>query len=625
VSAPEEQSTEGPLLDPLIGATIAGKFRIEEFLGAGAMGRVFRARQIALDKPVAIKVLNASLAADPTFVARFAREAKAAARLDHPNSIRVFDFGREPSGVFYIAMELVSGNDLATEIEALGPMPSDRIAGVLGQVLAALSVAHEMGVLHRDLKPANVLIVRRKDDDGRAIDLAKVCDFGIAKIVDSAAEPPSGRAGTHPLTAGLVVGTPEYMAPEQARGAPVDARADLYAVGVILYQMLTARLPFVSDTPLGMVIKHVTEQPPRPSAVRPDVDPALEAICLKALEKNPADRFQTAAEMRVALLAAVRQAPSGTSQAVDPAFGPSWSPTVANLVLGPPTRDESKQATLGGVTPGKQAKGAPSAGRWSRRVAMVASGALLVGGALVAASMRHAAKDQRAPSAGELTATVAPLAPALPTALATIATVESSSPVPVEPTPNKTVAPPVSPAKPTRTRNPTAVEPSAKAPATAELAAASAPPEPLAAPAPVAPAPPPASSEPPPPIVQVPVATATPAPPRFDASSARVLVGSAVRVSGATTSSVNRALAAVAPQLTACYRAVLPQLSGPVDGEGTLHIESDGAGTITDARFAGPLGQSIQGCAASAVVGRRIANVDTGSASADVPLVYRPR
>jgi serine/threonine-protein kinase len=629
VSPPEKPSTEGPRLDPLVGTTIAGKFRIEELLGAGAMGRVFRARQLTLDKPVAIKVLNATLAADPTFVARFAREAKAAARLDHPNSIRVFDFGHEPGGLFYIAMELVSGNDLATEIEELGPMPADRIASVLGQVRAALSVAHEMGVLHRDLKPANVLIVRRKDDEGRVIDLAKVCDFGIAKIVDSSTEPASARAGTHPLTAGLVVGTPEYMAPEQARGAQVDARADLYAVGVILYQMLTAQLPFVSDTPLGMVIKHVTEQPARPSAVRPDVDPALEVICLKALQKNPADRFQTASEMRLALLAAVRQAPSGSQPTVDPAFGPSWSPTVANVELGAQPRDESRQATLGGVTPSKQAKGAPSAGRWSRRVAMVASGALLVGGVLVGASKRHVERDNQPPSpspsaSAEESATTALLPPAVPPALATIATVPSA-PIAADPPTVKTVAPPVPATRPTRTKVLTAGEPAGKTTATAESAAASVPPEQPAVPAlaSVAPAPPPAASEPPPPVVQVPVAA--PAPPRFDASSARVLVQSAVHVAGATTSSVNRALASAAPQLTACYRAVLPQLSGPVDGEATLHVDTDGAGTITDARFVGPLGQSIQGCATSAVVGRRIANVDTGSASADIPLVFKPR
>jgi serine/threonine-protein kinase len=629
-AGPDGQSAEGPV-DPLIGSTIAGKFQIEALLGAGAMGRVFRARQLTLDKPVAIKVLNASLAADPTFVARFAREARAAARLDHPNSIRVFDFGREPDGLFYIAMELVAGNDLATEMDERGPMPVDRIADILGQILAALSVAHEMGVLHRDLKPANVLILRRKDDEGRPIDVAKVCDFGIAKIVDSSSEAGAERAGTHPLTAGLVVGTPEYMAPEQARGAPVDARADLYAVGIMLYQMLTARVPFACDTPLGTVIKHVTERPARPSAIRPDVDPTLEAICLRALEKNPVDRFQTASEMRLALLEAARRPSAAGLPTADAAADTSPSPAVEPVApvsiheLGAPKRDDSRHATLGGVTPGRAL-----AARHSRWVVLAASAAALVAGVVVAARLRHDRTESRPPSpppsADESATTVQP-PPTIPAALATTATA-AASPSAVEPVAVKAVSPPVQAvpsAKPTRTKSVPAAELSAKPPATAEPSVPSAPPEPPAAAVqtPVAVSAPPASNEPSPPVAIQPVVA--PAPARPDVALARVFVEPAVRVSGATAGSVNRAVASAAVPLTACYRAVLPQLSGPFDGEATLHIETDGSGTITDARFAGPLGQSIQSCAASAVVGRRIANVDTGSASADIPLVFKPR
>jgi serine/threonine-protein kinase len=619
----------------LIGRTIAGKFAIEELLGSGAMGRVFRARQLALEKPVAIKVLNAALAIDPAFVARFAREAKAAARLDHPNSIRVFDFGREPDGLLYIAMELVSGKDLATEIEEQGRMPPERIANILVQVLAALSVAHEMGVLHRDLKPANVMLVRGRNDDGQAIDLAKVCDFGIAKIVDSSSGPDDARASTHPLTAGLVVGTPEYMAPEQARGAQVDARADVYAVGVILYQMLTARLPFEADTPLSMVIKHVTEAPARPSAVCADVDPSLEAICLKALQKNPSDRFQSASEMRLALAAtAARTGATSEPRAAAAAVGTSPSPTVATLERRELGLDDRRSAANAGVTPDKRPGGARF--RWLK---VLAATAALVAGTAVAARFRHAGKESPpSPPPSDVVNAKTPASAALPAAEATAtteptATITAIATIAPEPSAIRPLPSSVPATKTVRGKVPPIAEGPSKVATTESAAAPPAPeerlPTPATAEAPVS-APPPAPSPPPavappasPPIVEQPAAA--PPPPRFDLSSARVVVEPAVRVTGTTASAVGRAVAGAAAQLTACYRAALPQLSGPVEGEGVLHIDTDGAGAIVDARFAGPLGQSIQRCAAPAVVGRRVANVDTGSASADIPLVFKPR
>ncbi len=399
MSGPDVPPTERPAVDPLIGSIVAGKYAIEALLGSGAMGRVFRARQLALEKPVAIKVLNATLAVDPTFVARFAREAKAAARLDHPNSIRVFDFGREPSGLFYIAMELVEGRDLAGEIEEQGPMAPARIVNILGQVLAALGVAHEMGVLHRDLKPANVMLVKRKNDDGHSVDLAKVCDFGIAKIVDRSEDPGGARpGGTHPLTAGLVIGTPEYMAPEQARGAKIDARADIYAVGVILYQMLTGRLPFDGDTPLSMVIKHVTEEPARPSAVRPDVNPALEEICMRALRKDPSERFQNATDMRLALAATVPQASTRPAARLsDRVSGPTFTPTAAAIEQVHSSQEEARHApTLAGVTPPRASKPATQSSRsWPLRAGVTLATAIV--GITVGSLYRHFEKNSQPP------------------------------------------------------------------------------------------------------------------------------------------------------------------------------------------------------------------------------------
>src|SRR6478736_6009913 len=292
-----------PPADPLVGRVIAGKFLVNEWLGTGAMGIVYRATQLALDRTVAIKVLHHEFAADAHFAERFAREAKAASRLDHPNSIHVFDFGQEPDGLLYLAIEFVEGFDLFEWLADHSPVAPRAIVDLLSQVLAALAVAHDMGVIHRDLKPENIMIVRGTSDEGREVDVVKVCDFGIAKILQPATEPSS--APTEPRrkrsSTGLIVGTPAYMSPEQARGEQLDARSDLYAVGIVLYELLTGNVPFEAETPLGFALKHVSEPPARPSARVASVDPELEAICLQALSKNPADRYQNAREMRLAL------------------------------------------------------------------------------------------------------------------------------------------------------------------------------------------------------------------------------------------------------------------------------------------------------------------------------------
>ena len=281
--------------DEYVGKTIALKYRVEALIGEGGMGKVYRARQLALDKVVVLKVLRQTLLSDERTVARFQREAKAASRLNHPNSISVLDFGQADDGALFIAMEYVAGQDLHQILSREWPLGEARVVRLAAQILSALSDAHGAGVIHRDLKPENIMVEQRRNEG----DFVKVLDFGIAKITDSTDDGPA-------LTrAGFVCGTPEYMSPEQARGAPLDHRSDLYAVGVILYQLMTGLLPFESDSAVGFATKHLTEEPPPPTRRRPDarISPGMERLILRALSKSPDDRPANAESFKAELLA----------------------------------------------------------------------------------------------------------------------------------------------------------------------------------------------------------------------------------------------------------------------------------------------------------------------------------
>jgi eukaryotic-like serine/threonine-protein kinase len=287
--------------DTLLNTLFDGRYRIVRKLGTGGMANVYLAEDEVLGRRVAIKILNDRHAGDDQFVERFRREAKNAASLSHPNIVSIYDRG-EAEGTYYIAMEYLDGRSLKELIVARGPAPVHIAIDYARQILAAIRFAHRHGIVHRDIKPHNVLV----DAEGRL----KVTDFGIA------------RAGTSQMTeAGSIIGTAQYLSPEQAKGAPVDQTSDLYSVGVVLYELLTGVVPFSGDTPVEIAMKHLSSPPEPPSATRAEIPRELDLVVLRALAKDPADRYQSAEEMdadlaRVARGAAVSPATEEAATAI---------------------------------------------------------------------------------------------------------------------------------------------------------------------------------------------------------------------------------------------------------------------------------------------------------------------
>ena len=281
--------------DPLIGCTLPGGHVVMELIDFGGMGRVYRAEQQMLGRTVAVKIIHPHLLGDATVEARFITEARAASQLNHPNSVAVIDFGKF-EGRLYMVMEYIRGRDLATVAHEEGPLAIARVIDVLTQALAALEEAHHIGIIHRDLKPENIVLSPLRSGG----DFVKVLDFGLAKVREAAQQ----QRITDP---GMVCGTPEYMAPEQARGDELDQRVDLYACGVLLYELLAGQLPFDADTPREVVLMHLSKAPPDIRVIAPhrDLPQLLVDIVVKALQKDPADRFQSAAEFAEALKGSV--------------------------------------------------------------------------------------------------------------------------------------------------------------------------------------------------------------------------------------------------------------------------------------------------------------------------------
>ncbi len=379
----------------LVGRSIAGKFVVESLIATGGAGTVYRARQLALDRTVALKVLRQDVARDPHFIERFKREARAASRLDHPNSVRVFDFGSVDDALLYLAMEYVEGRTLHHLIEEEWPLGKARIVDIMSQVLSAIAVAHDMEVIHRDLKPDNIMIIRAKSDEGEETELVKVCDFGIATLGAIQNDRAGGQAGGPWATMdGSLVGTPGYMSPEQARGEQADRRSDIYSAGVILYHMLVGRPPFEGDSAYFVAMKHITDPPLPPSQITA-VDPGLEAVCLRALSKSPRDRFDNAREMRAALRAVLARSTPAAERAdarVTPAPQPRSGDTVELL----------ESAGLGAKARRRRAL---TAGAGLTALAVVA-------GAFAARSMFRSASQDVHPAAAAVTTPVATQPPA---------------------------------------------------------------------------------------------------------------------------------------------------------------------------------------------------------------------
>ncbi len=260
------------------GSVLGGRYRLDAAIGGGSFGTVFRARHLELNRDVAVKILATSAGTDPEALARFRREGDSACRVQHPNAVAVFDFAVNPGGVAYLVMELLEGHSLEKELEEHGLLQPVRCAEIVVPVCAALAAAHAAGVVHRDIKPSNVFLHRTKQGE-----LPKVLDFGIAKL---AAESAIGQRLT---IDGSLLGTPAYMAPERFRRGPYGSKSDVYSVGVMLYEMLAGRLPFIpsSADPLALVAMQAEEDPPPLRLRRPDVEPPLEGLVLSALSRDP--------------------------------------------------------------------------------------------------------------------------------------------------------------------------------------------------------------------------------------------------------------------------------------------------------------------------------------------------
>ncbi len=300
--------SSGP--DPLIGRLVNERFKITGLIARGGMGKVYKAEQAPLGRVCAVKVLNPNYSGehDPEFHKRFFLEASISAKLTHPNTVTIFDYGRTDDNVYYMAMEFLEGRTLHRALRDVGPFTEDRATHIARQICRSLREAHSLGVIHRDLKPANVYLIEHGDET----DFVKVLDFGLVKNIEEG-------KGEDLTQTGLFMGSPKYMAPEQIRGEHVDARTDIYALGVILYEMITGKVPFDRPNSVNILMAHVNEPVPPLRDMNPNVDvsEALEAVIFKCVAKSPDDRFKSMDDVLAALKKAGSGAMTGTMSGVD--------------------------------------------------------------------------------------------------------------------------------------------------------------------------------------------------------------------------------------------------------------------------------------------------------------------
>jgi len=333
--------------DPMIGRLLAGRYRIDKRIGRGGMGAVYSGHHIKMNRTTAIKILSSDLANNEEYVTRFEREAEMASRIDHPNAVAIYDFGEAEDGLVYIAMEFIEGEPLSKIIEREGPMPLDRVVRIVRQAAEAIDAAHRLGIVHRDFKPDNVMISQKS---GRP-DWVDVVDFGIAKR--SAVEP-GHQALTH---TGFVLGTPQYMSPEQVAGEQLDGRSDLYSLALVAYEMLTHALPFEGNTPQSQMIKRLLEPPMPLRQARPQLalPPSVDAVILKALSRYPNQRQSTAVEFANELESAARgvayNQPYQQPVQQQPGAPPGWGQTP------PPVSQQTPRPVMPQNTPPPQMPG----------------------------------------------------------------------------------------------------------------------------------------------------------------------------------------------------------------------------------------------------------------------------